>query len=300
MREKFKNDGMSSLFYAGVYGEEYRKIDIESARKEFENELDLRGVPIRCQSTLRPYVHVVGADEVRVTIPRYGRGERVTEPNGSSEEKRADNVGRALRTVYDLIKCNPWEFFCTQTVNENLLNRSDLDGLIRKMSRGVADQNKRVIHKDKKIRYVWVPELHSDGTAWHLHGVMSGFVEKDLRRNSNGFLEWSWSADKVGFFSLSRIRSKERTASYVRKYITKNVAAGGHLLNKSLYYPSKNLERPVTLSNENILHSAEIFHEARKNCGFSRFGKWGEVYTLQGENAKKFMEKFGDVLEVVV
>lgn len=292
-----EHEGALPLVRAGRFGEEFSRHELEQARKEFFSAED---IPIREQVNSRPYVYVVGSDEIRVTVPGCPVVRRVAPPKGKrSDEKRADNIGRAMRTVYDIIKCNKWDYFCTQTINANLLDRSDLHGFVSKMSRGVADQNKRVIHRDTKIRYLWVPELHSDGMSWHLHGVLSGLVPKDLRRNKNGYLEWCWSSDNVGFFSLSQIRSKERTASYVRKYITKNVNAGGHLVDSHLYFCSKGLERPVMLGENNTLNSVDMINCARKNARFKQSGKWADVYTLQGRGAEIFMETWGEILEVV-
>lgn len=292
--------GTMPLVYSGACGENQKKIEIESARKEMQSYLTGGVVPIAQQITARPRVHLVGRDEIRVTIPKARRLNRISSPKSEGEgERRSDSVARSMRVVYDLIKCNTWDYFCTQTVSPDMLDREDLHGLVSKMSRGVSDQNKRVIHRDKKIKYLWVPELHKDGKSWHLHGVLSGLVEKDLRRNANGFLEWSWSADNVGFFSLSKIRSKEKTASYVRKYITKNVAAGGRELNKQLYYCSQNLERPMILASEDICCSAEMCRDAISGSGYCQHGKWGTVCTLQGESAQKFMDKWGESLEVI-
>lgn len=241
-------------------------------------------------------IYRIGADEVRVTVFRNKReaGEIPRKNLVSDEGKRDDNIGRAKRVVYDLIKCNKWDYFCTQTVDAALLNRGDLDGLVAKMSRGVADQNKRVIHAEKKIRYVWVPELHQDGAAWHLHGVLSGLTPKDLRRNKNGFLEWSWSAERVGFFSLSRIRSAEKTATYVRKYMTKNVEAGGYEKGAHLYYRSKGLQGPTELALCNPLDENDLVAWLRYSPAFAVCGEFADTFTLQGEALAAFRGFWGE------
>lgn len=294
------------LIYSGEYREEFRRALLEQGRREILKEW-APGPPLSLseQVSSRPHVYAVGPDEIRVTVPALKRVSRGARPKvsqvaeGDPDGKRADNVGRAMRTVYDVIKCNPWTYFCTQTVSKELLDRTNLHALVKTMSRGVADQNKRVIHESTKIRYLWVPELHADGETWHLHGVMSGLTERDLRRNENGFFEWSWSADRVGFFSLSRIRSRERTASYIRKYITKNVGNGGQKINSHLYYCSKKLERPAHLASDDILHSAELCKWVKERAAFSKSGVWADVYTLQGAVAVEFRERWGDILEVV-
>jgi hypothetical protein len=204
-----------------------------------------------------------------------------------------------MRAVYDLVKCNPWQYFCTQTVSAEMCSRGDLAALVARMSRGVADQNKRAHHRAEKIRFLWVPELHADGDSWHLHGVMSGLSDKDLRRNKNGYLEWAWSADRVGFFSLSAIRSRERCATYVRKYMTKNIAAGGVQACRHLYFCSKGLNRPIHAAPADVLSFSELGRDAVAEAGHVKEGEWATTCTLQGAAATSFLSRWGDVLEVV-
>lgn len=248
-----------------------------------------------------PRLYVVGADEVRITFPLCRRdSRRGGVPEGtaetSPEEKRSDSVGRALRMVYDCVKCNEWQFFVTQTVNGEWCARSDLDGIVRILSRGVADQNKRAAHRTEKIRYIWVPELHADGRTWHLHGVMSGLRPgRDLRRNANGFFEWAWSADRVGFFSCSAIRSRERCASYVRKYVVKNVRAGGARPGAHLYYRSRGLLTPDAYTlRSGALSVPGIDTWLREAGAYEIVGEWYKTVTLQGtEKVSAFREAWG-------
>lgn len=298
-------EGMIPLERAGRFGEVLRRQEIEKVRAEWDSAYPPGGNLLR-----RPYVYAVGPDEIRITAPLLVTDGRPDKPSqggprplsdgegGEDLTKRADNVGRALRTVYDLIKCNEWQYFVTQTADGALIPRDDLSGIVARMSRGVSDQNKRKHHQENRIRYLWVPELHSDGQSWHLHGVMAGLSPEDLRRNQNGFLEWSWSRDHVGFFSLSAIRSRDRTASYIRKYVTKNIAAGGHRAGAHLYYCSRGLERPVRMALGDDLQNTDMMCWAKENATFCKPGEWADTYTLQGSEAEAFRRRWGDFLEV--
>ena len=314
-----KDLGTMPLQTSGACAAEHAASLIAAARLEMAREWSPREIPLREELCARPHVYAVGVDEIRITVPfvlpRRAPVSGLTDGQGSrdvdrretlagSEARREDNVGRALRTIYDIIKCNKWQYFCTQTINPEWLGRDDLHGLIGRMSRGVADQNKRVHHRGgEPLRYLWVPELHKDEQCWHIHGVMSGLSDKDLRRNENGYLEWAWSADRVGFFSLSAIQNRERCASYVRKYATKNIAAGGMESGTHLYYCSKGLARPVHMAPSSTLESRDLAAwvkaRVKDKPALARRGEWADTYTLQGADADAFRARWGDLLEVV-
>lgn len=111
--------------------------------------------------------------------------------------------------------------------------------------------------------YILVPERHKDG-AWHFHGLVVGIpagefytpefiTYRDRRsqelkviRNTKGYMRWRrWP---YGHFDCSVIKDYEASATYVSKYITKDlisVMKGAHL-----YFSSKGLRRPSLVFDE--------------------------------------------------
>ena len=87
------------------------------------------------------------------------------------------------------------------------------------------------------MAYLLIPERHQNG-AWHIHGLLAGipmedvtpFTWADVRAGrcpaklvQGGYWNWPRFAGKYGFCSLGRVRSQERVAAYVAKYITKDL-----------------------------------------------------------------------------
>lgn len=181
------------------------------------------------------------------------------------KEKRLDNIGRAKNIIYEYAMCNEWDYFVTFTLDPRKMNRSDLEGFRKSLTRFIRDLSRRV----GKINYLFVPELHADGVNWHIHGFISGLPETELHRliigdrmNADlvervkrGDTVFTWPAygKRYGFNELEPIRSAEDCAKYMMKYIVKALTASVKLNYKHLYYCSQGLNRAprYTLVYEN-------------------------------------------------
>lgn len=175
-----------------------------------------------------------------VYIKVSGGGNATGARGGDCETKLSQSYSRARRRVYALAACNPWEYFVTLTLSADKRDRGDLSAFRSALSQYIRDLRKR---RGYDIKYLLIPELHSDGSAWHMHGLLSGLPESALRRNANGFYEWGGYADRFGFMSLSPVRSLERVAAYVTKYITKDLSARAEEHGAHLYFASHGLQK---------------------------------------------------------
>lgn len=108
------------------------------------------------------------------------------------------------------------------------------------------------------VRYLLLPEQHQDG-AWHLHGLISGIPEDDLRQfrldeklpisihkeliKGHQVLQWTAYDEKFGFCTLSPIRSADAVSKYITKYVTKELGNAVKELNAHLYYRSQGLRQ---------------------------------------------------------
>lgn len=114
-----------------------------------------------------------------------------------------------------------------------------------------------------KIDYLFIPELHSDGKSWHLHGFIKGLPEEHLKEFKLGdsmgkaiaekikagdvVYNWLPYAKKFGFCDLEKIQNHEAVAKYITKYISKELANSVTELNANKYYCSKGLKRAETI-----------------------------------------------------
>lgn len=93
----------------------------------------------------------------------------------------------AKARVNELALCNEFEYFCTFTQSDELRDRFDLKAFRKDFAMFVRNENRR---REKKIKYLLVPERHKDG-AWHMHGLLMGLTSDDLYPNEYGYLDWA-------------------------------------------------------------------------------------------------------------
>lgn len=176
-----------------------------------------------------------------------------------SETKSENNLIRARSAIFELGYCNPWELFCTFTLDQTKYDRFNLRLWIKDFSQFVRDFRKS---SGDQIKYLFIPEMHSDG-AWHIHGFISGlspkylhqFSEKEklpysiLKRLKAGHMVFTWPAyvKKFGFSSLEVIEHRDRSVKYITKYMTKDHLRSVSSLGAHLYYASQGLKRSLVI-----------------------------------------------------
>lgn len=170
--------------------------------------------------------------------------------NDKVSGKLESNLCRAKSNVLALGMCNPWQYFVTFTLNRLKYDRGDLDSWHKDFSQYIRDQRK----KGFQIQYLLIPELHSDGRSWHMHGFISGipwdklesFVPgKHPQRLIDGDYRYHKGIkDRFGFNSFGQLHNVEAATKYALKYITKGMAARKDELGAHLYYCSRGLARP--------------------------------------------------------
>lgn len=162
------------------------------------------------------------------------------EPKGSvNSEKLDNNISRARNKVLEYALSNKWDYFVTLTINSDKYDRTNLElyyNDFSKFLRNLKNYNKI------DVKYLLIPELHSDKKSWHLHGLIKGLPPEELSKNKNQYLDWQRYREKFGYISLGNIISNERVASYITKYITKHLSDRIKDLNAHLYYCSKGLK----------------------------------------------------------
>lgn len=172
-----------------------------------------------------------------------------------AERSAKNSLNRTKQNIYKFSRQADWEYFITLTFDGSKVNRYDFDECMGKANNWFNNQKKRKAHD---LKYLFVPEQHKDG-AWHIHGVIadvgemsfadSGRVaigEKAYRRsdvNSEFATIYNLSGWRFGFSTATRVRDKYKVASYITKYITKDLCES--TFGKKRYYRSRNIPEPI-------------------------------------------------------
>lgn len=158
------------------------------------------------------------------------------------EENRERSYRRCKNMIFQYARCYKWQYFITITFAPDKVDRTDFSECSRKLRRWL--NNQRVNAPD--LKYLFVPELHSDGKSWHFHGLMADtgnikFV--DSGHKSKGDVIYNLCKWSYGFSTATAINDTFRVSKYIGKYITKTVCELTE--KKHRYYVSNNLPMPV-------------------------------------------------------
>lgn len=192
--------------------------------------------------------------------------------------KLANNLSRARSRIFELSSCNKWDWFITATLAPDKYDRSNLKKFRKDFSQFIRDQRKKY---NVSIKYLLIPELHSDGENWHMHGLLSGLSNdmvsdfpagSPIRLLENGYRNWLDYSKKFGWVSLGFIKNHAAVSKYMTKYITKDLGSCVGELGAHLYYSSLGLEGskevyrgaltlPIDWDYQNEYCSIKWFHD---------------------------------------
>lgn len=164
--------------------------------------------------------------------------------DGSSVgRKEIDNMRRAVQTVYNIAKSNDFRWFVTFTFNPDMVDSFDYDACVAVLRRWMDCNRKR------GLMWLIVPEQHKSG-RYHFHALVSGdlklvnavnprtgmpMLDKSGRPIYNvGDYDW-------GFTTATEIGDSKRTASYIAKYLAKDITVPK---GRKRYWASYGLQRP--------------------------------------------------------
>jgi hypothetical protein len=152
-----------------------------------------------------------------------------------------DSIRRTKTKISDIIICNDFDWFITFTFKRN---RQDITKIKKQFSKWIS--NIRDTHGN--FQYLFVPEFHKDGKSIHFHGLVKNlnvtYVPTSIYQN--GKQVHNIKNYKLGFTNATKILDKNKTSSYVKKYITKDMPK---LDNKKRYWVSTQLKRPEKITN---------------------------------------------------
>lgn len=183
-----------------------------------------------------------------------------------NDEKTDESISRTRARIFELAYCNTWEWFFTATLDPKKYDRSNLDKWHKDLTQWIRDYNKAHC---TYIKYLLIPELHADGQSWHMHGLLQGLPQSELRQFCVGDTMGKTLANKVlrgdvvynwlpyfkkfGFCDIEPIRSHEAVSKYITKYISKSLENSVTKLNAHMYYCSRGLNRAETIKKGTML-----------------------------------------------
>lgn len=215
-----------------------------------------------------------------------------------NENKLGNSLSRTRSTIFELAMCNNWEWFVTLTLNPEKYDRTDLHQYRAKLSTWIRNYNR--LHKTT-IKYLLIPEVHSDKKSYHMHGLIMGLPEdhlhefreeeklplKILMEIVRGHRIYSWPAYEkaFGYITVSKIKSMESVSKYITKYITKELYNTQIALNNHLYYCSKGLRRAE------IIREGPLTREIEEDYS----NEYVKVKTLRSlEEAEAYFQQTGE------
>lgn len=189
-------------------------------------------------------------------IKKYGNKYKLTTFNclpskggggvrGVNDFKLSCNISRTKARIFELAMCNHWDYFITCTLNRERYDRTNLKKFQSDLSLFIRHQRQKY---KADLKYLLIPELHSDGVSWHMHGLIDGLSKRmisDFEVGKHpidlilkGYQNWPDYEKKFGYVSLGKIKNEEAVAKYTTKYITKDVAKNVSEIGSRMFYSS--------------------------------------------------------------
>ena len=167
-----------------------------------------------------------------------------------------------------LLSMNDFDWFWTLTFDKERIDRTNDEAVFNCYKKYIDN----IKHKCPAFKYMCFPERHEDG-CFHFHLLVADLTAKQMGLVNSGKVCCSWAKKGIasreyyertkdkftnketdgetiynvttfayGFTTASRIVSRERCNSYVKKYVEK--ALGSTEIFKKRFYYSKNLNVP--------------------------------------------------------
>lgn len=159
-------------------------------------------------------------------------------------DEKSDIVARSVRRsknkIYDVARCNEWEWFFTMTFNPKKVDSFNYEAVTEKLSQWLKNMRK----KCPNMRYIVVPERHESG-RWHFHGLFANcdeleFVDSGKRDKEK--VIYNVGNYRLGWSTAIKVDNIEKTVNYIAKYITWELC--DLTKGKKRYWYSRNCDVP--------------------------------------------------------
>ena len=206
------------------------------------------------------------------------------EKQANLEESRRQNLYKIKRKITDYIRNNDFDTFYTLTFDPKLYSVSD-DLRFNEMYKYLQ----AMVRKYGRFNYIAIPERHKSG-AIHWHMITGGFTPKLVdsglkRKNVRIYNAPEW---KYGFSDVQKVRSKNKIANYISKYITKDLMDTPARRNKKKYWASRTLKLPDTFAITEGVEIDVLPNFESEVC---------KIYELDSDNFHKYFDKEKSALD---
>ncbi|HFI0027385.1 TPA: hypothetical protein ACGOSU_000847 [Streptococcus suis] len=164
------------------------------------------------------------------------------------EKRRVQQAFRIKRKIKHYCLSNDFDLFWTLTFNDEEIDALDYVKARKTLQAWLKYQRE----KYGRFDYIFVPELHKSGRI-HFHGLTKhlnppltvAISPKTGRKiKKNGKQIYNAENWKKGFSTVSQISNSAKTASYITKYITKELLEVPTAYHQPHYFVSRGLKLP--------------------------------------------------------
>lgn len=161
------------------------------------------------------------------------------------ERGEVTNLKTTIQEVYNIAKSNSFDWFLTLTFDPNVVDSYSYIDVSAAMGRFTDILRKR------GCKYIFVPELH-ETCRYHFHGLLQGDIPMTKAVNpytgenlldEKGRQVYNIDIYKYGFTQATQIDDCRRAASYLTKYLSKDLGVAVPK-GKKRYWASRSLARP--------------------------------------------------------
>ncbi|WP_277294749.1 rolling circle replication-associated protein [Streptococcus hyointestinalis] len=221
-----------------------------------------------------------------------------TEEELLRERERATNhqMYAIKRKIKQYCIANEFDMFWTLTFDDKKIDSTDYQKARQRVQKWLRNLRDRY----GKFDYIFIPEYHKSGRI-HFHGVTKGCKSKIIEAKNNktgkrirqkGKIIFNCPDWKFGYSTVSVIENSEKTASYITKYITKELTKMPHGYRQSKYIVSRGLKKPeIIYFNDELdlfnFSPSLVIGEMEKN---GTFKKKLSIYQLQRTEDDDFVQ----------
>lgn len=200
------------------------------------------------------HIEIIRYGENRIRAPvEQNNSNRVLkriDVNEEAQKQRAfEQAYRIKRKIKYYCQANDFDLFWTLTLNDNKINAKNYEYSRKRLQAWLKYQRE----KYGKFDFLFLPELHPTSGRIHFHGVTGSLspplVEARYPKSKrlikkNGIQIYNTENWQNGFSTVSKIQDRQKSSSYITKYITKELIEMPSAFHQPRYFVSRGLKQP--------------------------------------------------------